>query len=86
MKADLLKCLPQFTDDSNKETFEEYEASSIGSCVIDGGALVQMNNPRTSKTFGEYRGIEISEKIERMANTVESANVMSDGYRKASRK
>lgn len=86
MKADLLKCLTQFTDDSNKETFEKYEAPSIGSCVIDGGALVRMNNPRTSKTFGEYRRIEISEKVERMANTVESANVVSDGYRKASRK
>ena len=43
-KADFLKCLPQFTDDSNKETFEKYEAPSVDDCITDGAALLQMNN------------------------------------------
>ena len=43
-KADFLKCLPQFTDDSNKNTFEKYEAPSFDGCIIDGAALVQMND------------------------------------------
>ena len=43
-KADFLKCLPQFTDDSNKNTFEKYEDPSFDGCIIDGAALVQMND------------------------------------------
>ena len=43
-KADFLKCLPQFTDDSNKNTFEKYEAPSFDGYIIDGAALVQMND------------------------------------------
>ena len=45
-KADFFKCLPQFTEDSNKETFEKYEAPSVDGCTIDGAALVQTNNQR----------------------------------------
>ena len=41
---------------------------------------------KTSKTFREYCGIEISEKVKRMANTLETVDVMFDVYRKASRK
>ena len=85
-KADFLKCLPQFTDDSDKETFEKYEAPSVDGCIIDGVVLVQINNPRTSRTFGEYCGIEISERAERIANTVERVDIVFDVYRKALRK
>ena len=35
-KADFLKYLRQFTDDSNKETIEKYEAPSVDGCIIDG--------------------------------------------------
>ena len=45
-----------------------------------------MNNPRTSKTFGEYCGIEIREKVERFANTVERVDFAFDVHRKASKK
>ena len=38
-KTDFFKCLPQFTDDSNKKTFEKYEAPSVNGCSIDGAAL-----------------------------------------------
>ena len=44
-KTDFLKYLPQFTDDSNKNTFEKYEVPSVNACSIDGAALEQMNNP-----------------------------------------
>ena len=40
LKAGFLKCLPQFTGDSNKETFEKYEAASVHGCIIDDAALV----------------------------------------------
>ena len=82
-KAYFLKCLTEFTDDSNKET---YEAPSVDGCIITGAALLQMNNPRTSKTFGEYCRIKISEKVERISNTVERVDIVFDFYRKASRK
>ena len=39
-----------------------------------------------SKTFGEYCGIEISRKAERIANTVERVDIVFDVYRKAPRK
>ena len=41
LKAYFLKCLMEFTDDSNKET---YEAPSVDGCIITGAALLQMNN------------------------------------------
>ena len=84
-KADLLKSLPQFTDDSNREAFEKYKALSVDGCITDGAALVQTNNTRTSKTFGEYCGIEIREKVKRIANTVERVDIVFHVYRKASR-
>ena len=84
--ADFFKCLPQFTDDSNKETFEKYEAPSVDGCIIDGAALVQMNNPQTSVTFGEYCRIEIGKKVDRISNTMERVNIMFDVYGKESRK
>ena len=61
-KTDFLKCLLQFPDDSNKKTFEKYEDPSVNWCSIDGAALEQMDNPRTSNTFGQYYRIEISKK------------------------
>ena len=45
-----------------------------------------MNNPRTSKTFRECCRIKISEKVERISNTVERVDIVFDFYRKASRK
>ena len=45
-----------------------------------------MNNLRTSKTFGEYCRIEISEKVERIANKVERVDIVFDVYRESSRK
>ena len=78
LKADFLKFLMQFTDDSSKETFEKYEASSDDDCITDSATLVQMNNPRASKTFGEYCVIEISRKAERITNTVERVDIVFD--------
>ena len=49
-------------------------------------SLMVQANPRTSKIFGEYCGIEISEKVERIVNTVERVDIVFDVYRKASRK
>ena len=85
-KAGFLKCVPQFTDDSNKETFEKHEVPSVDGSIIDSATIVQINNPQTSKTFGEYCGIEISEKVERIDNSVERVDIVFDVYRKASRK
>ena len=51
----------EFTDHSKRET---YEAPSVDGCIITGAALLQMNNLRTSKTFGECCEIEISKKVE----------------------
>ena len=85
-KVDYLKCLPQFIDDSNKGTYEKHDAPNLNGCITDGVALVQMNNPRTSKTFGEYCRIEISEEVERIPNTVEGVGIVFDVYRNTSRK
>ena len=41
-----------------------------------------MCNLKTSKTFREYCGIEISENVESIANTVERVDIMFDVYRK----
>ena len=53
---------------------------------MDGAAVGQMNNLQTSKTFGEYYGIEIKEQAERIAHTDERVHIVFDVYRKASRK
>ena len=75
-----------FANGIRKQISSKYETPRVDGCIIDGAALVQMNNLRTSKTFREYCGIEISEKVKRMANTLETVDVMFDVYRKASRK
>ena len=61
-------------------------STSVDGCIINGAALVKMNNPRMSKTFGEYCGIEISEIVEKIANTAERVGIVFDTYRKVSRK
>ena len=61
-------------------------STSVDDCIINGAALVKMNNPRMSKTFGEYCGIEISEIVAKIANTVERVDIVFDTYRKVSRK
>ena len=53
---------------------------------MDGAAVGQMNNLQTSKTFGEYYGIEIKEQVERIAHTDERVHIVFDVDRKASRK
>ena len=64
----------------------KYEASSVDDCIIDVAVLIQMNNPRMSKTFREYCGIEISEKVERITNTMERVDIVFGIFRKAPRK
>ena len=73
-------------DDSNKETFEKYEAPSVEGCIIDGATLVQMSKPLRLKAFRQYCRIEISGNVERIANRVERVNIVFDVCRKASRK
>ena len=85
-KTEFLKCLPQITGYSSKVIFVKYEPPRVDGCIINVAFLVQMNNPRTSKTFGEYYGIEISEKVEKIADMVERGDIVFDVYGKASRK
>ena len=73
-------------DDSNKETFEKYEAPSVEGCINDGATLVQMNNSLRLKKFRQYCRIEISRKVDRIANRVERVDIVFDVCRKASRK
>ena len=59
-KSDFLKCLKEIEEPS-------YDASSdMEMIVIDGAALVHINSPKKSKTFGEYCEAEIGEIIKKM--------------------
>ena len=38
-------------------------AASVHGCIIDSAALVEMNNPQTSKTFGEYCELKLAKRL-----------------------
>ena len=55
-KSDFLKSLEELDSSSFKPA--EMEAK-----VIDGTALININTPKTSRTFGEYCSVEVMEKV-----------------------
>ena len=54
--------------------------------VVDGPAMVQMNAPKTAKTFGEYSKVEIGDKVHSLLACVQQLHIVLDVYQKGSRK
>ena len=48
--------------------------------VIDGPAFVHMNQPRQSRTLGDYCKIELGEKLRKIADRVEELDLVFDVY------
>ena len=48
--------------------------------VIDGAALVHLNPPKHSKTFGEYCESELGEKLNRVAVPVNQLDLVFNVY------
>ena len=72
----------------NLDEFFCYENHEYPSLLSNDGGIhkLTLTNPRMSKTFREYCGIEISEKVERITNTMERVDIVFGIYRKAPRK
>ena len=73
-------------DDEQLKSKDKYDSPNVDACVIDGAALVQMNQPRYSKTYGEYCKNELGSKIKSIAADVKRIDVVFDIYKKSSRK
>ena len=72
-KSDFLKCLEDLAEPC-------YEHPSVDMMVIDGAAFVNINQPKSSKTFGEYCDVEIKKKVEILANKVQRLDLVFDTY------
>ena len=73
-KSDFLNCLTEIAEPS-------YSApEDVGMVVIDGPAFVHMNQPRQSKTFGDYCKIELGENLKKIADRVEELDLVFDVY------
>ena len=77
-KSDFLNCLQEIQEPSS-DTPKDLEV-----IVIDEAALVHMNPPKHSKTFGEYCESELGEKLKRVAVPVNQINLVFDVYREDS--
>ena len=77
-KSEFLNCLQEIQEPSS-DTPKDLEV-----IVIDEAALVHMNPPKHSKTFGEYCESELGEKLKRVAVPVNQINLVFDVYREDS--
>ena len=85
-KSDFINCLPELVDESYHSSVIRYSRPEVDAIIVDGPALVQMNPPKTSSTFGDYCINEIASRIKGMAETVRRVDVVFDVYREDSRK
>ena len=82
------ECLPTIQEVIEREEsgIDIYTAPNVDAIIVDGPALVQMNTPKVSSTFGEYCEEEIGRKIKSLAESVARVDVVFDIYRENSRK
>ena len=79
-KYEFLNCLEEIQEPS-------YDAPhDMEMIVIYGVALVYLNPPKHSRTFGEYRESELGEHLERLAVPVNQLNLVFDVYSEDSSK
>ena len=73
-KSDFLKCLEDLADSS-------FEPTEVNTKVVDGAAFVNMNQPKTSKTFGDYCSHEMVKKVQRIARGTSRLDFVFDTYK-----
>ena len=71
---------------SGEKVSVRYERPEVDETVVDGAAMVQVNAPKTAKTFGEYGKVEIGDKVHSLLSCVEQLVTGFDIYQKGSRK
>ena len=83
-KSDFLKCLNKINASPPVEIM--YNQPCADSALIDGAVMVQMSNPRSSSTFGEYTRNEIGRQVCSRLRRVNQLDIVFDVYRKDSKK
>ena len=68
----------QCLEEIQEATYEE--PKHLEMIAIDGAAFVHMNPPRHSKTFQDYCGLEIVDKIKKAGNGVERLDLVFNVY------
>ena len=79
-KYEFLNCLEEIQEPSYDVPHD------MEMIVIYGAALVYLNPPKHSRTFGEYRESELGEHLERLAVPVNQLNLVFDVYSEDSSK
>ena len=71
-KADLLKCLSQATS--------PVSTPSVDAVTLDGAVIVQMLEPKTSRTFGEYFSIVFAPHVLKQLENAKCVDLVWDVY------
>ena len=73
-KSDFVKCLEELLE-------PVYESPAVEMKVIDGAAFINIHQPRSSQTIGEYCFDEIKEKVCRLTNQIQRLDFVFDVYK-----
>ena len=71
-KSDFLKCLDMLTG-------PYFDSPNVDMKVVDGPAFVNMNTPKSSRTFGDYCK-ELKQKASNIASDVQRLDLVFDIY------
>lgn len=71
-KADLLKCLPQATS--------PVSTPPVDAVILDGAVIVQMLEPKTSRTFDEYFSIVFAPYVLKQLENAKRVDLVWDVY------
>ena len=71
---------------SGEKVSVRYEQPEVDATVVDGAAMVQMNAPKTMKTFAGYSKVEIGDKVHFLPVCEQQLDIVFDVYQKQSRK